>query len=82
MAWIHVTDEDDADGELKRLYDALLVPESGKVDHILKIHSLHPAGLRGHLQLYRAVMTGSEALPKSERELVGYTVSRINECHY
>ncbi len=82
MAWIRQIDEDDAEGEVKRLYDALLVPESGKVDHILKIHGLHPAGLRGHLALYRAVMTGSDTLPKAERELVAYTVSRINECHY
>ena len=81
-AWIRTIDEDDAAGPLQRLYASLLDPASGKVDHILKIHGLHPAGLRAHLQLYRAVMAGTEGLPKADRELIAWSVSRFNECHY
>jgi alkylhydroperoxidase family enzyme len=82
MAWIRTIDEGDADGPLARLYASLLDPDSGRVDHILKIHSLHAAGLRAHLSLYRTVMQGTEGLPKVDRELIAFTVSRLNECHY
>jgi alkylhydroperoxidase family enzyme len=81
-AWIRTVDEDDAEGLLQRLYSTLLDPGSGKVDHILKIHGLHPEGLRAHLSLYRTVMTGTPGLPKADRELIAWSVSRTNECHY
>lgn len=80
--WIRTIDEDDADEALARIYATLLDPVSAKVDHILKIHGLHPAGLRAHLQLYRTVMTGTPGLPKADRELIAWSVSRFNECHY
>jgi alkylhydroperoxidase family enzyme len=82
MAWIKYIEEDEAEGPLSRLYDQLLEPESGRVDHILKIHGPDPGALRGHLQLYRSVMEETESLPRSEREMIAFTVSRVNECHY
>lgn len=82
MAWIETVEDDQAGPELARLYAAMLDPESGSVDNILKIHSLHPAGLRAHFDLYRAVMRPTPGLPKVDRELIAFVVSRINECHY
>jgi alkylhydroperoxidase family enzyme len=82
MAWIRYIDEDDAKPPLDRLYEQIVDPGSGRVDHILKIHGPDPAALRGHLQLYRSVMEGSESLPRSDREMIAFTVSRLNECHY
>ena len=82
MAWIEVIDEGDAHGTLARMYTQLVDPESQQVDNILKIHSLLPAGLRAHLQLYSHAMAGTPALPKVERELIALTVSKINGCHY
>jgi len=82
MAWIHVVGEDEADGPLRRMYDQIRDPDTGRVDHILSVHSLGLPGLRAHLQLYRSVMTGTEGLPKPEREMIAWTVSRANQCHY
>lgn len=82
MAWIEVTDESEAKGELLELYQAMLDLESAQVDNILKIHSLHPKGLRAHFDLYRAVMTSTSTLPKVEREFIAVVVSRLNGCHY
>jgi alkylhydroperoxidase family enzyme len=86
MAWIHVIPELAADGELLALYDELYAPypgePRGQLDNILQIHSLDPAGLRAHLALYRSAMTGTDSLPKLERELIGVVVSGINGCHY
>jgi alkylhydroperoxidase family enzyme len=57
-------------------------PEYGRVDNILRIHSLHPGGLRTHYELYREAMTGTRTLRKAEREMIALVVSVINGCHY
>ncbi len=82
MAWIQTIPEHDADGRLSELYSQAVDPSSGKVDNILKIHSLHPRGLKTHLELYKAVMTGTQTLPKVEREMIALIVSVLNRCHY
>ena len=82
MAWIQTRDEDEAAGELAALYASMLDPVSGKVDHILKIHSLNPKTLRAHFDLYRAVMGGTKTLRKADREMIAAVVSVLNGCHY
>lgn len=57
-------------------------PRTGQLDHILQIHSLHPAGLAAHFQLYRTAMRASRSLRKVERELIAFVVSQANDCHY
>ncbi len=82
MAWIKVREPHELNDELLELYANAEDPESGEVDNILSIHSLHPAGLRAHFELYRTVMTGSRSLRKVERELIALVVSQANSCHY
>ena len=82
MPWIRMTSEDEAEEELRELFDRSRDPETGQLDHILQIHSLHPQGLRAHLDLYSAVMAGTKSLRKVEREMIALHVSRLNECHY
>ena len=82
MAWIRTIDESEADGVLARTFESLLDPQSKRVAHILTIHSLDPATLRGHLGLYRAVMAGSETFPREACEMIAWTVSAVNDCHY
>ena len=82
MAWINIIGEDSAAGELAELFAAETDPSSGRVDNVLKIHSLHPEGLRSHSVLYRSCMKGTRTLPRVEREMIAVVVSVINECHY
>jgi len=82
MTWIRTISEENADGELAGVYGANRDPSSGRVDEILRVHSLHVAGLRGHLALYEAVMRGTPGLPKVERELIALCTSRLNRCRY
>lgn len=82
MAWIRVIDENEAGGALADLYRGLVDPGSGGVDNILKVHSLHLDGLRGHVALYRSAMAGTPGLPTLEREMIALVVSRMNGCHY
>ena len=82
MAWIDTIPPEDACEELRELYRRVTDPGTGQLDHIMQIHSLHPAGLRAHFELYRAVMKATHSLSASERELIALVVSIDNECHY
>ena len=81
-AWIEVIPEDEATGELAALYDELRSPQTGRVDHVMAIHSLHPQSMRDHEQLYRTLMYGAGGLTRPEREMIGVIVSAVNRCHY
>ncbi len=89
MSWIQVIDEEDAardpeQARLLRLYQSCIDGETGTVDNILKVHSLRPETLDGHLRLYRAVMhpRSVSGLSGREREILGVVVSVYNGCHY
>jgi alkylhydroperoxidase family enzyme len=81
MAWIRMIKEENAQGELAELYDQALESWGG-VDNILKIHSLNPASLRGHFELYKTLMRGPSDLSLVQREMIAVVVSAVNHCHY
>lgn len=81
MAWIDTIDESDAEGRLRRLYERMTEPWGG-VDNILKVHSLNPASLAAHWELYKTVMRGRSPLSRAQREMIGVVVSAENRCHY
>jgi len=81
MAWIKVIDENEADGELKQLYSPMTEPWGG-VDNILKIHSLNPASLRAHFDLYVTLMRGKSGLTRIQREMIAVVASAANQCFY
>jgi alkylhydroperoxidase family enzyme len=82
VAWIDAVPEADAAGELKRAYQRAGDAGSGKVDHIMKIHSLNPASLIDHMHLYKTLMYADSPLTRVQREMIGVVVSAINCCEY
>ena len=81
MPWIRTVPEDDADGLLRREYEAAL-KRAGKIFHVVSIQSLRPLVLRASIALYQALMIEEGALPRWVRELLAVVVSRTNACHY
>ena len=81
MAWIKTVAPDDAEGRLKRIYDAA-IQRAGKVWNITRLMSLRPRQLEASMGMYQEVMFGESELTRAERELVATVVSRANECHY
>lgn len=81
-AWIETVSEEEADDDLRELYARVRDPQSGQLDHIMQVHSLHPAGLRTHFDLYCAVMRPTRGLRGADREMIALVVSQLNECHY
>lgn len=82
MSWIETIDYDTAKGKLKSLYKRVKGPDNN-VDNVLKIHSLRPHTLEGHMVLYKAVLHHSgNTLPKWYLEALGCYVSHLNHCEY
>ena len=81
VAWIETISEAEAVGDVKRAYKRSS-EKSGDVDHIMKIHSLHPKSLIDHLHLYKTLMYGESPLSRIQREMIGVVVSAINRCEY
>ena len=51
-------------------------------DHIIQIHSVHPATMRHHYDLYIELMRRRGALTRIQREMIAVAVSAANGCHY
>jgi len=81
MSWIEEIEVDAAEGKLAETYTQL-VKQRGKVSNILKVHSLNPDALGGHLDLYMTLMFGKSGLSRLEREAIAVVVSASNECEY
>ena len=81
MSWIKTVPENEADSELRELYNKMTGPWGG-VDNILKIHSLNPASLRAHFDLYVTLMRGKSGLTRIQREMIAVVASAANQCHY
>ncbi len=82
MTWIKTIEYREASGKLKRLYDRIVGPK-GYLDNILKIHSLRPNTLEGHMSIYKNVLHHSNnTLPKWLLEALGVYVSHLNQCDY
>lgn len=51
-------------------------------DNILQIHSVHPAVMRQHYELYLELMHRPGPLTPRRREMLAVRVSVLNECRY
>ena len=81
MSWIQEIEVGEASGTLAEMY-AELTKKRGKISNILKVHSLSPAALGSHLDLYMTLMFGKSGLSRMEREAIAVVVSATNECDY
>lgn len=81
MAYIETINPQQAEGELKSIYDQV-IESRGRVAEVLKLHSLNPASLTAHLDLYMVFMFGKSPLKRKVRELIAVVVSCANQCQY
>ena len=81
MAWIKVIPPSEGTGDLAEQYNRMRDP-AGNVANILSVHSLNPAALRVHYDLYKTLMFGRSDLSRAQREMIAVVVSKTNSCHY
>ncbi|MCE8507603.1 peroxidase-related enzyme [Ruegeria pomeroyi] len=81
-AWIEMIGDDAADGRLKELLDRARTPH-GTVDTVMRVHSLRPETMNGHVTLYRSVLHSDDnTLPFWFLEVVASYTSILNDCTY
>ena len=81
-SWIKMISDEDADADLRDALDGARTPH-GTVDNVLRVHSLRPNTMRGHMALYKAALhDDANTLPVWLQETIGTYVSKLNDCPY
>ena len=81
-AWIRMLGDADADPALREILDLARTPH-GTVDNVMRVHSLRPNTMRGHVVLYRAALhDDANTIPMWLQETISSYVSVINDCAY
>lgn len=81
MPFIKVINEDEASGDLKKVYQQIGAAR-GKLSNIMKIHSLLPDTMIKHLDLYLSIMFSENNLSREVKEILAVVVSKNNKCDY
>lgn len=81
MPFIRVIGEDDADGDLFKIYDEIQRTR-GRISNVMRIQSLDPKGMKAHLEMYMALVYGKGPLSRLRREVLACVVSKENGCDY
>lgn len=81
-AWIKMIADDAADADLADALAGARTPH-GTVDNVLRVHSLRPNTMRGHMTLYKAALhDAANTIPMWVQETVASYVSVLNDCAY
>ena len=81
-AWIRMISDDEASAKLRKALEMARTPH-GTVDNVMRVHSLRPNTMRGHVILYRAALHDDDnTLPLWLQETIGSYVSLLNRCEY
>ena len=74
--------DEEADESLKNALDMAKTPHN-TVDNVLRVHSLRPSTMIGHMKLYKSVLHDKmNTIPEWFQETISSYVSIINNCKY
>jgi uncharacterized peroxidase-related enzyme len=81
-AWIKMITDEEANADLLDALQLARTPH-GTVDNVMRVHSLRPNTMRGHVILYRAALhDDANTLPMWLQETISSYVSILNRCAY
>ena len=81
-AWIKMIKDHEANQELKEVLNLARTPH-GTVDNVMRVHSLRPSTMKGHIVLYKSVLHDeTNTIPKWFQETISSYVSILNNCAY
>ncbi len=81
-AWIEMIADADADEALTSVLELARTPH-GTVDNVMRVHSLRPSTMKGHVVLYRSVLHDPDnRIPTWLQETIASYVSMLNGCDY
>ena len=74
--------DEEASPELETRLDEARTPH-GTVDNVMRVHSLRPSTMGGHVRLYRSVLhDDANTVPTWLQETIASYVSALNDCAY
>ena len=72
-SWIKMLSDEMADTELKQALDEARTPH-GTVDNVLRVHSLRPNTMKGHMALYKSCLhDDTNTLPEWLQETISFS---------
>jgi len=81
-SWIRMLSDESADHELVQALTEARTPH-GTVDNVLRVHSLRPSTMKGHMALYKSCLHDkNNTLPEWLQETISSYVSILNSCEY
>ena len=81
-SWIKMLSDESADHELVQALTEARTPH-GTVDNVLRVHSLRPSTMKGHMALYKSCLHDkNNTLPEWLQETISSYVSILNSCEY
>lgn len=81
-AWIEMITDEEASEELLDVLKLARTPH-GTVDNVMRVHSLRPNTMKGHVVLYRAALHDeANTIPMWFQETISSYVSILNDCPY
>jgi uncharacterized peroxidase-related enzyme len=81
-AWIHMIPDEKAQGTVKEMYDRARTPH-GTVDNVMRVQSLRPYTIAGHMALYKSVLHNPDnTLSLWFLEVIACYTSIKNRCVY
>lgn len=81
-AWIKMISDEEADDYLLETLKMARTPH-GTVDNVMRVHSLRPNTMKGHVVLYRAALhDDTNTIPMWLQETISSYVSVLNNCDY
>ena len=82
MAYIQEIEADQAEGDLKAVYDEMMEEWSGRLPAVLKVVGLHPQALKRLKDFNLAVTFGGSNLGRRREEMIATSISAWNDCVY
>ena len=81
-AWIEMLTDEQASDNVRQIFNKARTPH-GTLDNVMRVHSLRPETMLGHLTLYQSVLHSKDlTLPMWFLEVIACYVSLINKCNY
>jgi len=81
-SWIEMVSDEDANEDLQDALQLARTPH-GTVDNVMRVHSLRPNTMRGHVALYRAALhDDANTIPMWLQETISSYVSILNKSEY
>ena len=74
--------DEEANPNLRSAFEMAKTPH-GTIDNVLRVHSLRPSTMKGHMSLYKSVLHDeNNTIPQWFQETISSYVSILNKCKY